>query len=938
MSKSDDNTNELESYGVWVKNSTGGSENTETPADTSDELNLDDVGLDLPDFDDSDFSDMFKDEPEGVDSNPLDDFGSEDDTTLSTDELANITDGFEVEQVDAPAETDDLDLSDFDIPETTEEVSEEVTDAAEDAGEEVSFDTEFTDSTDDLSFDTEITETEETAETSDNDLNFDLGESEVTTEDVSFDIDDSLAVDESEAVPEEVNFETDDTTSEPEEEVSFGDDEEISLDDFMDGGFSDESVAAGNNGYEPGAEPAAVSSNTEELSLDDFMDGDSFESAPAEVKEAEPIVDEAPLDMDISFDDSADTVETEDNVSLDIIDDDIDDETDDSEEVETEEVSLDDFGSSFTAEETTTPSVSSSSENISTEDIDLSDFGIDADAEETPIVQDVEESKNKDKIVDYDLSVGDENTATAPVVNEIKSDTTEEAEEIAEPVEEKPAENANTTSVDNSLLQQIVSELSSLKDEMNKLKSNLAEIKTQENTVNPAAVVAAGAAGIAAGAAVAALSNDDVNPETAEEDKGGFFSEDDGDDTIALSFDELDNIMNTAEFGDTVEAVTESEEEAPAEETVVEEPAIEEPVVDDTISEEPVIEETSVDIDTDSVEAAETEESFDIEEVPVEADDTVIEESIISSEVEPTEITDSVDSEIENAISDETDTSLDDITFDDNQTDDFDFSDEKLEEPKIDEFIPDGNDELYENEELPDEISIPKEDDLLVESTSSDFMDSVKETTEEDETATEFIAEESIEEDTLDLPSELPSELPDTIEEPVEEETVSEEITEEPVIEEETVIDDEPVIEEESAVEETIAEEPVIDEPVIEETVETPVEEAVDETEVIDDDIPTVDKLLSDEPVEEVSSVPSFAEVDNLDNNLSESNLAYLDKQNADGVSDSIANADLKQDIKSVLLYMDQLLENLPEEKIVEFAKSDEFVTYKKLFNELGLS
>jgi hypothetical protein len=35
---------------------------------------------------------------------------------------------------------------------------------------------------------------------------------------------------------------------------------------------------------------------------------------------------------------------------------------------------------------------------------------------------------------------------------------------------------------------------------------------------------------------------------------------------------------------------------------------------------------------------------------------------------------------------------------------------------------------------------------------------------------------------------------------------------------------------------------------------------------------------------------------------------------------------------------MDQLLENLPEEKIMEFAHSDEFATYKKLFNELGLS
>ena len=82
----------------------------------------------------------------------------------------------------------------------------------------------------------------------------------------------------------------------------------------------------------------------------------------------------------------------------------------------------------------------------------------------------------------------------------------------------------------------------------------------------------------------------------------------------------------------------------------------------------------------------------------------------------------------------------------------------------------------------------------------------------------------------------------------------------------------------------------------------------------------------------------SFAEVDNLDNTLSDSNLAYLDKSSNENVTSPITNTDLKQDIKSVLLYMDQLLENLPEEKIVEFAKSDEFVTYKKLFTELGLS
>ena len=47
---------------------------------------------------------------------------------------------------------------------------------------------------------------------------------------------------------------------------------------------------------------------------------------------------------------------------------------------------------------------------------------------------------------------------------------------------------------------------------------------------------------------------------------------------------------------------------------------------------------------------------------------------------------------------------------------------------------------------------------------------------------------------------------------------------------------------------------------------------------------------------------------------------------------------DLKEEIKSVLTYMDQLLENLPEEKIAEFAQSEQFETYKRLFNELGLS
>ncbi|MGA2766100.1 MAG: hypothetical protein ABSG17_22385 [Spirochaetia bacterium] len=46
---------------------------------------------------------------------------------------------------------------------------------------------------------------------------------------------------------------------------------------------------------------------------------------------------------------------------------------------------------------------------------------------------------------------------------------------------------------------------------------------------------------------------------------------------------------------------------------------------------------------------------------------------------------------------------------------------------------------------------------------------------------------------------------------------------------------------------------------------------------------------------------------------------------------------DLKDEIRTVLKYMDHLLEALPEDKIQEFAKSDYFVMYKKLFEDLGL-
>lgn len=49
-------------------------------------------------------------------------------------------------------------------------------------------------------------------------------------------------------------------------------------------------------------------------------------------------------------------------------------------------------------------------------------------------------------------------------------------------------------------------------------------------------------------------------------------------------------------------------------------------------------------------------------------------------------------------------------------------------------------------------------------------------------------------------------------------------------------------------------------------------------------------------------------------------------------------SSNIKDEVKSVLAYMDQLLESLPEDKMKEFAESEYFEMYNRLFSELGIS
>ena len=944
MSYSTENTNELDSYGVWVKNT--------NEENGKDDLNFAD-SLDLPDFEesdsieDADFSDMFKED----DSINLDSMS--DDTTLTDDELMNITSGDGIQLEEASAENitaDDLDFN-TEISDDSDIDQNSLDDISFDSLEENSVSEADLSSFEDVSIEEPATESTEPTE---NDFTFE----EVNTGDTTFEevaAQEPLVEEASEPAAEESieEMNLDDFAVEENTEAE----EEISLDDFMDSGFSDDTVASGNNGF--AADSAPASSASEEVSLDDFVDMSDFGVEEEAPKKEEQITDEKPLDMDISFDSSADTITTEENIDSDMLDDDLPEEEETAQpESETEAVDLSSFGN-----------------DIESEEVALSDFGIDADAEETPVTQDVEAQKNKEAVVDYDLSVGDGNMNTAPVVNEIKSTVEEitEAEEIPEALDSpEPA----ATTVDNSLLQQIVADLSNLKNEINTLKNNLEEMKA-----SPAP--AAEAQGIISEEIAI---EEPVIEEDSKEDTG-FFSGDDGDDTIALSTDELSNILNTADFSENAEEATveddstsfeaadeaaeafteESEEPVAAEEpTATEEPAIEE---EPDVIEEPAIEEESF-----------VEEAF-VEEAPAEP--------TIEDKLEDEAIGEEVSEETLGAISD----TSEDINFD--------FGEDNLSEPNLDDI---ELDEEVLEDDLPDEIEISKDDDILVESSSSDFMDSVQDTTdehaeeekieeeqEEAPLAQEPVIEDSFVEESLEetaedsfaddfteespqtketVPEEAPedftiedenfstvdnlfdqpeiSEVDNFVSEPsdeiteetfVEEEAVTEDaVTEEPATEdaqaEEAIIEESPAEPEIQIQEETIADESVEEETVIEESVIE--EEPVIEEPVIEDETFVEEPIINTAPIADIDN--DFVSHEDDNNELTDSNIDYLTTEEKEPEESVDENAELKKDIKSVLLYMDQLLENLPEEKIVEFAKSDEFTTYKKLFSELGLS
>ena len=629
--------------------------------------------------------------------------------------------------------------------------------------------------------------------------------------------------------------------------------DEVSLDDFLDGDFSDDAGA----------------SSSDEISIDDFLDDDSVSSAK---QKEDDITNDEPLDIDVDFteseEDAVPTTEiTEENESENeesFADD--DDMFDSIEKIETasepeaetpvtesnielEDVSLDDFNLEESDDATAAALGASINSSVSSgeETVSLDSFGIDSSSEEMPAGTG---SSRKQQTVDYELAITEEdNVQSAPVIDEIKSDSvTQNKEETTE------------TTVNNELLEKIVSDLSGLKDEINSLKNDLAELK-EKNTLDN----------------ISSGQNDGEQPAESEielpvqsepaEEPGGFFNSDEEDDTIALSGDELSNIVSNADFTEeTAEPDTQYDEST--EETVTEEQP-----------EQELPEDFSADFSNDTPFGG-------------------IEDTVIPDE--------------------EPDTGLS-----------MDINEEILEEPNLD--------DIETNADIPEEIEIPKVDDIaetqdeepdlddiLVESSSTDFMDSVTDSTnmQPDIEITEPVEPELAEEEAAitkeeadDITSEYSADTAENIE---------------------------PVLDEDAALE--LPEESSSD---AENTAEESTDDIFNET-AIEDAQHTQDAIMND----------IMNEAPSVDNALSEENVDYLSKDNTVLSDDEAAVAesepepsaeteqtdtsdlpsDIKEDVKSVLLYMDQLLENLPEDKIMEFAKSEQFTTYKKLFNELGLS
>jgi len=420
--------------------------------------------------------------------------------------------------------------------------------------------------------------------------------------------------------------------------------------------------------------------------------------------------------------------------------------------------------------------------------------------------------------------------------------------DIEEPSSSGRGSNQGGIDLSNQLLMKIADELSSIKKELSSLKQEFSVVRGEVK---------------------------EAKAEAAESKGGGFFDEEE-DEKIALTGDELDNILHTANFTEESgsdeglnDDLSIGDTSAPAEEAAA----------DTMLSEkEDIISESG-------------------EELKVEDQ---LPEEIVSEEMPP-----------EEPLSEETAVfDSGDISFDDTDIAELDGA------LKVEDEIKDAVDSFDSSLDI--DASLPDFDDV-----GSDLNDlremGVRPVTSPPED-TSYLEADPL----ASAPMEDQNEAIDFSGAAIDEPDLSLHITENPVSEPEL---------------DNIAIDIDMEEPEIPESPAP--EDFVFETEDVME-IPTDRGIIGiEEPAVSEPAVfePAVFEPPVYEPEISEPAVsAPVAKKSGPSARDTGLSSSLKEELKIVLSYMDQLLESLPEEKIEEFAKSEYFETYKKLFEELGLA
>ncbi len=611
-----------------------------------------------------------------------------------------------------------------------------------------------------------------------------------------------------------------------------------------------------------------------ELSVDDFLE-DSTETEAPYLEESDSL-DEAPLDMDLAFEEPLS----------------------DEEAIQAESIDIDDIMGLDTEDEAPGPSDELEAEVVSDFDDfinELSDAEVSSETEEEKAPENHEEPGDSASIVDTvvaspspedeDLSMIENETLPSfgedqgfDDIQAVSDSLLEETPQaVIEEEDEQPplSQSASSTpkmDLSTELLLRIANELSSIKDELSSLKDELSSLKGVEAPP----------------------------PEKKEEEpvSHGFFDEEE-DEKIALTGDELDNILNTADFteeagSDAVEADEQSDFLSDQEDILGDNGAI------PTDEEGDLVEEPSNDLDGLSGMMSEdllsdTDQSTPLEEPVAEEDEfSTLQKNGVQVMTEAPEDTSYLDEEVAS----EESFDLSDAVIDEPDLGGLTLEDTILEEPDLESINIDldlereeglATEEVAATEEEPViELSLHDDEFVVEPEESSDFAEDINISDIAEETFPEVVEEE------VEAASEEPADLKPE---------------DEPLLSLDDVLSDgEPEVEELPDSEESFAE--VLPEDFVVEaegSFESPIEA----------DIPLEEELpeVVEGEIDEVLPVTPAS-------------------QNGQSAMPDI----LKNEVKSVLAYMDQLLESLPEEKIEEFARSEYFDTYKKLFEELGLA